>query len=86
MQAETLIGIGASVFTSTSMIPQLVKVIREKESEDISIAMLVVLFTGLALWIWYGALKDDLIIVISNAFALLVNFSLVCLSLKYKQS
>lgn len=85
MGFETLIGIGASVFTSTSLIPQLVKILREKKAEDISLLMLAVLFTGLALWVWYGVLKSDLIIIFSNTFALTVNLLMGILALRYKR-
>lgn len=84
MSFETIIGIGASVFTSTSLIPQLIKILKEKKSKDISIVMLAVLFSGLALWVWYGFLKDDLIILISNAFALVINLIIGILALYYK--
>jgi MtN3 and saliva related transmembrane protein len=84
MGFETITGIAASVFTSTSLIPQLIKIWKEKQSKDISIVMLAVLFAGLALWVWYGSLKGDLIIIISNAFALLINVLIGILTLYYK--
>jgi MtN3 and saliva related transmembrane protein len=59
------------------MIPQLVKVIREKNVEDISLLMLLVLISGLSLWVWYGFVKDELPIILSNSFAVLVNISLL---------
>lgn len=84
MSFETIIGIGASVFTSTSLIPQLIKILKEKKSKDISILMLAILFTGLALWVWYGFLKTDWIIIISNLFALLLNLVIGILAIYYK--
>lgn len=84
MGFETIIGIGASVFTSTSLIPQLIKILKEKKSKDISIVMLAVLFMGLSLWVWYGFLKDDRIIIISNVFALVVNLIIGILTIYYK--
>jgi MtN3 and saliva related transmembrane protein len=84
MGFETIIGIAASVLTSTSLIPQLIKIIKEKKSKDISVVMLAVLFTGLALWVWYGSLRGDLIIIISNAFALLINLLIGILAIYYK--
>jgi MtN3 and saliva related transmembrane protein len=82
---ETLIGIGASALTATSLIPQLVKLIKEKESENVSILMLLVLMGGLACWIYYGILKEDLIIIIANAFALLINLLNIYFTLRYKE-
>lgn len=84
MELETLIGTGASIFSATSLIPQLIKIIKEKKAEDISLAMLGVLFTGLTLWVWYGFLKNDLIIIISNSFAALINFIIGILTIHYK--
>jgi MtN3 and saliva related transmembrane protein len=84
MDQVSVIGVAASVFTATSLIPQLVKLIKEKKSENISLGMLAVLFIGLALWVWYGFLKEDWIIIVSNAFSLLINIITVVLSIKYK--
>lgn len=83
---ENLLGIIAGVLTSVSMIPQLVKVIREKNVEDISLLMLLVLISGLSLWVWYGFVKDELPIILSNSFAVLVNISLlVCYIIYHKK-
>lgn len=85
MSLETIIGIGASIFTATSLIPQLVKVAKEKKADNISAGMLLVLFGGLTLWIVYGFLKNDLIILLSNSFSFLVNVALTVLALKFKR-
>jgi MtN3 and saliva related transmembrane protein len=85
MQTEILIGIGASVFTAVSSIPQLIKLIKEKKAEDISLIMFIVLLTGLGLWVFYGFLKKDWIPICSNAFSFLINLSVLVLALKYKK-
>lgn len=83
---ENVLGIIAGILTSISMIPQLIKVIREKNVDDISLVMLLVLISGLSLWVWYGFMKDELPIIVSNAFAVLVNISLLVCYLVYKKS
>lgn len=50
MDLVTGVGIGASILTSTSLVPQLVKLIKEKKADDVSLGMLVVLWAGLGLW------------------------------------
>ena len=82
---ENVLGIIAGVLTSFSMIPQLVKVIREKNVQDISLLMLLVLISGLSLWVWYGLKKDELPIILSNGFAVLVNISLLICYLIYNK-
>lgn len=84
MSFETIVGIGASAFTSTALLPQLIKLLREKKANDISLAMLIVLFTGLALWIWYGFIKNDWIIIIANTFAVIINLISGILTIHYK--
>jgi MtN3 and saliva related transmembrane protein len=84
MTLITIIGIAASLLTATSMMPQLIKIIRDKKAESVSIVMLAVLFGGLAMWIWYGILINDFIIIISNSFSILVNITTVFLTIKYK--
>jgi len=81
---ETLIGVGASCFTATALIPQLIKLLKEKKSGSVSVVMLCVFFTGLGLWIYYGVLKSDWIIIISNGFALVINVWIGVLTIHYK--
>ncbi|MDR6921011.1 MULTISPECIES: SemiSWEET transporter [Chryseobacterium] len=82
---ENILGIAAGILTSVSMIPQLIKVIREKDVKDISLVMLLILISGLSLWVWYGIKKDELPIILSNSFAVLVNISLLICFVIYKK-
>jgi MtN3 and saliva related transmembrane protein len=83
---ENVLGIIAGILTSISMIPQLIKVIKDKNVDDISLVMLLVLISGLSLWVWYGLIKDELPIILSNAFAVLVNISLLICYMIYRKS
>ncbi|MEY8761749.1 SemiSWEET transporter [Chryseobacterium tongliaoense] len=82
---ENILGIAAGILTSISMVPQLIKVIKEKNVEDISWVMLLVLICGLSLWVWYGFLKNELPIILSNSFAVLLNTCLFICYLIYKK-
>ena len=86
MSTETFIGIAASACTAASLIPQLVKVLKEKKAENVSLLMLVILFIGLGLWIYYGILKEDMIIILSNSFSFFVNILLAVFAIKYKKN
>lgn len=86
MQAYSqYVGIFAGILTGISLLPQLLKIIREKEAEDLSLGMLVILMAGLAGWIWYGILKEDYPIIITNGFSLLVNTAIIILSARYRR-
>lgn len=86
MKFITIVGIVASLFTAISMTPQLIKLFREKKAESVSILMLLVLFSGLCLWIWYGSLINDWIIIISNSLSALINALTIFLTIRYKRS
>ena len=82
---EQIVGIGAGVFTGISLLPQLIKIYKEKKSENISWGMLIILLTGLGGWIWYGVLKSDVPIIVTNSFSVVVNIAIMILSVRYKQ-
>jgi MtN3 and saliva related transmembrane protein len=78
------IGIIAGILTASSMLPQVIKVMKEKKAEEISLLMLIVLITGITLWVVYGVMKKDMPIIATNAFSLLVNGVLIVLRIKYR--
>jgi MtN3 and saliva related transmembrane protein len=84
MELTDIIGIAAGVCTASSLIPQLVKILKEKKAEDISMIYLFVLLLGLILWVWYGFRREDIPVIATNAFAVLVNIGILAAGLKYK--
>ena len=85
MDWTKVIGLAAGILTASSLLPQVVKTIREKKADDISIWMLFVLQAGLILWIVYGIRREDFPIIFTNCFSLLVNITMVELRIKYKK-
>jgi MtN3 and saliva related transmembrane protein len=79
------IGIAAGICTAISLLPQIIKVFREKKAQDISLFYLFVLLAGLALWTYYGFLKDDLPIIATNIFSMVLNITMIILGLIYKK-
>jgi len=86
MNIESYVGVAAGICTSVSLLPQLIKIIREKKADNISWVMLFILIGGLGLWVWYGIIKNDLPIIITNSFSLLVNFLIIYFTYRYKSS
>ncbi|MEJ7674562.1 MAG: SemiSWEET transporter [Chitinophagaceae bacterium] len=78
-----IIGIGAGILTSISMLPQLIKTFQRKKAENISLVMILILLCGIGSWIWYGFLKSDMPIVFTNCFSFLLNSILLFLRFKY---
>jgi MtN3 and saliva related transmembrane protein len=85
MNWTQIIGLAAGVLTASSLIPQVVKTLKEKKAENISLLMLFVLQAGIILWIVYGLKREDMPIILTNSFSLLVNIVMVVLGIKYKK-
>ena len=81
-----IIGLAAGICTSISLLPQLIKLVKHKKAEDISLFYLLILFVGLALWIWYGFLRDDIPILVTNGFSLVLNGIVIVLGIRYKRA
>lgn len=85
MNWTQVFGLFAGICTSSSLLPQLIKTIKEKKSEDISKLMLFILMTGVAAWVVYGVLRKDLPIILTNSLSLLLNITMVFLRFKYSR-
>ncbi len=70
MGFETLVGGLAAFCTTISYIPQLKKVWETGGAEDLSLKMLLLLGSGLALWILYGVIRGDVVIIAANAVSI----------------
>jgi len=81
---ELYVGLFAGMCTAISLLPQLVKIIREKRANAISYGMLSILMLGLISWIAYGVIKNDYPIIITNGLSLALNILIVIFTIKYK--
>ena len=79
-----VVGIAAGIFTSVSLLPQIIKSVREKKAQDISLFYLMILFGGLGLWTYYGFLRKDVPIIATNLFSLILNAIMIALGVRYK--
>lgn len=81
----TIIGIMATVFAVSSSIPQIIKALKTRKTDDVSIWLVVVLIIGLGLWVIYGIGINDLLISIANSIAVSINTFLLILKIKYSR-
>ena len=63
------LGLLAALFTTLANVPQAIKVIKTRSTKSLSAATYAMLFTGMALWVAYGVIRDDLPIILANAIA-----------------
>jgi MtN3 and saliva related transmembrane protein len=69
---ESLIGAAAAFCTTASYVPHLQKIWTTGETRDLSLKMLLLLATGLVLWIIYGLLRRDVVVIAANAVGLML--------------
>ncbi len=68
---ETVIGSVAAFCTTVSYLPQVHKCWKTGSTGDLSLKMILLLATGISLWVVYGLLKGDPVIIGANGFSLL---------------
>jgi MtN3 and saliva related transmembrane protein len=76
------LGVCAAVLTSLSYIPQVRKAWPRGSTKDLSLHMLIVLTTGLSLWIGYGVLKGDWVIVAANSVGAALSASVLIFKIR----
>ncbi|RWX03905.1 hypothetical protein EPI11_02570 [Flavobacterium cerinum] len=64
-----MLGLVAAFFTTTANIPQAIKVIKTSSTKSISALTYAMLFIGMALWVAYGIIRNDIPIILANSIA-----------------
>jgi MtN3 and saliva related transmembrane protein len=68
----SLIGTFAAILTTISFVPQAIKTIKTQDTSGISLAMYLMFVCGVFLWLVYGFLIIDKIIIIANSITLIL--------------
>lgn len=72
MDVITLIGFLAALLTTTAFIPQVLKIVKTKNTKDISLGMYVIFTSGIACWLIYGILIMNIPMITANCITLLL--------------
>ena len=62
--------LAAAGCTTLANLPQLIKAWTTRETGDLSLKTLLLLGSGLVLWVAYGLLHEDLVIILANGASL----------------
>ncbi len=85
MNLVTLLGFIAGAITTTANIPQLIKIYKLKDANDISAFTYILLLVGFILWIIYALCINDFPLLIANIVSLGVVIGILILKEKYKK-
>ena len=76
-------GYFAAILTTLAFIPQLIKTLKTKKADDVSLTTLIMFLTGVAAWIIYGIQISSKPILIANTITFLLNFLILVFKLFY---
>ncbi len=82
--SPTWIGIAAATLTTTAFAPQAVRAWRTRSTGDVSLAMFLMLVTGVALWLTYGILLADLPLILANAVTLVLAGAILVAKIRFR--
>ena len=85
MDATTLIGLTAAFCTTAAFIPQVIQILRTGNVDGISLLMYSIFTCGVAMWLTYGIIVDDLPMLLANLITLVLAMAVLGLTI-YKRS
>ena len=86
MTAAEILGYAAGGLTAITFLPQVIKTWRDRSAKDISMTMFVIAFVNEVMWLVYGFMIDNLVIILTNAAMLFMSGAMIALKVKYGKS
>ena len=84
MTGVDILGYAAGAITSLTFLPQVIKTWKEKSAKDISLLMFVIAAINEVMWIAYGALLNNWVIILTNVIVLVMSLTMIYLKFRYK--
>ena len=66
-------GYFAAILTTLAFLPQLIKTLKTKKAEDVSLITLIMFLTGVLSWIIYGYKISSIPILLANVITFILN-------------
>lgn len=84
MDGITLLGLGAGILTTFSLIPQVMKIWRSRSARDISLGTYAIFSVGISLWIAYGVVIASVPVILANTVTLFLALVILSFKLRFK--
>ena len=78
-----IFGYVAAILTTAAFLPQLIKTLKTKKANDVSLTTLVMFISGVLCWIIYGYKISSIPILIANLITLLLNLLILIFKIYY---
>ena len=76
-------GYFAAILTTLAFLPQLIKTLRTKKAEDVSLITLIMFLTGVLSWIIYGYKISSTPILIANIITFILNLLILIFKINF---
>jgi MtN3 and saliva related transmembrane protein len=84
MNSVSLLGLFAGSLTTIAFLPQVIKTWKSRSAKDLSLGMFSIFTLGVALWLAYGIIINDLPVIMANVVTLVLASTLLFFKLKWK--
>ena len=84
MTGVDILGYSAGAITSLTFLPQVIKTWKVKSAKEISLLMFVIAAVNEVMWIIYGALLDNWVIILTNIIVLSMALTMIYFKLRFK--
>ena len=81
-----LFGYIAAILTTLAFLPQLIKTLKTKKAEDVSLITLIMFLTGVLSWIIYGYKISSNPILIANIITFILNLFILIFKITFQKS
>ena len=81
----TLVGSLAAIGTTAAWLPQVLKTLRTGRAEDFSRGYLALFASGVSLWLVYGILRHDPVIIVANVATLALVLVIVVVKVRSRK-
>lgn len=78
-----LLGFIATAFTTSSFVPQVWRTWKTRDVSGISLPTYAIITIGLALWLLYGLLKNDLPLIVANAVMVVLTGAITFMKIRF---
>lgn len=84
---DILLNLGyiAGLCTTIAFVPQVFRTWKTQHAQDISYGMLLLLITGVALWLIYGGVINDKPVILANGITLVLLFILTVMKIHFSR-
>ena len=79
-------GYFAAILTTAAFLPQLIKTLKTKKADDVSLITLIMFICGVGSWIIYGYKISSSPILIANIITFILNFLILITKLYYSKN